>query len=122
MSLRNPAALGAAMRGDTVNARIASTPGGIEAQEKAGQSNFVNSQTLPIPDGETRARLEAMGVQFGDPVDDIFVNATLPAGWQKIASDHSMWSSLVDAQGKKVASIFYKAAFYDRRADITLEP
>ncbi len=44
----------------------------------------------------------------------------LPAGWKKISTDHAMWSNLVDDKGRKRASIFYKAAFYDRSAHLQL--
>ena len=43
----NPAALAAASRGDLANALIASTPGGIERQEAAGQRTLVESAMLP---------------------------------------------------------------------------
>jgi hypothetical protein len=104
------------------NAIIASTPGGIEAQEARGQRDFVASTTLPIEcNGCTREQIEQMGVVFGDPVDDLFVNAQLPDGWQKKPTEHSMWSDIVDDRGRRRAAIFYKAAFYDRSAHISLE-
>jgi hypothetical protein len=58
------------------------------------------------------------GVKFGKPLPDnsIFCNAELPKGWKKRATDHSMWSELVDDKGVVRAQIFYKAAFYDRSA------
>jgi hypothetical protein len=91
----------------------------IERQEAAGQQELVNASVLPADcDSASRAALEAAGVVFGEPVagDPIFVNVTLPDGWKKVATDHSMWSDLVDGDGKKRAGIFYKAAFYDRNA------
>lgn len=91
-------------------------PGGIEAQEARGQRELVNSEVLPAK-GDWE-QLEALGVKRGEPVagDRLFVHAELPAGWKKQATDHSLWSDLVDETGKKRASIFYKAAFYDRDA------
>lgn len=113
-----PAAIAAALTGDLSNAFAAMTPGGIEAQEAAGQRSFVTSTTLPkdCP----RKELEALGVVFGKDADDLFVHAQLPAGWKKQATDRSMWSDLLDDQGRKRGGIFYKAAFYDRRADMHL--
>lgn len=93
----------------------------IIAQERAGQSSFVNSDTLPREmSGATRRALETAGVVFGDPVpgDDLFVYVTLPEGWTRRSTSHDMHSDLLDEKGCKRASIFYKAAFYDRRADI----
>src|SRR6185436_8068032 len=40
---------------------------------------------------------------------------------KKIATDHSMYTDLVDDKGRVRASIFYKAAFYDRKADISFK-
>lgn len=94
-------------------------PRAIEAQEAQGQRDLVANTQLPVdctPD--FKAKLEAAGVIFGakTPGDPLFCMATLPKGWKKQATDHSMWSDLVDDKGKKVAAIFYKAAFYDRSA------
>ena len=118
----NLVALIAALNGDLENAIAASTPGGIEAQERTGQIAFVANETLPIRCnyGTTREQIEAMGVEYGDPVDDLFVAVKLPDGWAKVATDHAMWSKLVDEQGRERASIFYKAAFYDRGAFINI--
>lgn len=44
----SPAALAALAQGDLENARIASTPGGIERQEKQGQIDESLRDTLPI--------------------------------------------------------------------------
>lgn len=110
----NIAALTALLRGETENFITAATPGGILAQEAQGQRDFVASETLPIDC--PRAELEALGFVFGEPVDDLFVVVQFPTGWQKVATEHSMWSDLFDGEGKLRASIFYKAAFYDRRA------
>lgn len=117
-----PAALSAALSGDLENFLTAATPGGIEAQEKAGQSTFVASTTLPrkMLHGTTRDQLEALGVVFGQDVDDLFIQVQLPTGWRKEATDHNMWSELVDDKGRARAAIFFKAAFYDRDAHISL--
>ena len=119
MNTISPAALGALLDGDLENAIIAMMPGGIEAQEAAGQRSFVASETLP---GEvlagTREELEAMGIEYIEQVDDLFWRVNLPEGWKRVSTDHSMWSHLVDDKGRQRASIFYKAAFYDRRAHV----
>lgn len=62
-----------------------------------------------------------LGFVFGEPVDDLFIAVTFPAGWKKVATEHSMWSDLVDPQGRKRGGIFYKAAFYDRKASMHLD-
>jgi hypothetical protein len=114
----NPAALMAAFRGDYKNAMAAATPGGIEAQEAQGQTDFVASETLPreCP----REQLESLGFVFGENADDIFTNVQFPNGWKKVPTEHSMWSNLLDDKGRKRGGIFYKAAFYDRSAHMNL--
>lgn len=101
------------------NFMAASTPGGIEKQEAQGQKDFVISTHLPIDC--PRQKLEKLGFEFGEKVDDIFVEVKMPKGWKKLATEHSMWSELIDDKGKVRASIFYKAAFYDRSAFLRLK-
>lgn len=94
---------------------------GIEAQEAEGQHQLCASQQLPTDMGaDVREMLEAAGAEFkgkceGDP---LFQTVVLPEGWRVQATDHSMWSHLLDANGETRARIFYKAAFYDRDASI----
>ena len=98
----------------------------ILMQEAAGQAVFVNSTTLP-KEGLTKPGLIGNfkpfvpeGLTIKDEHDDLFMNVELPAGWVKKANPgHSMWSSLLDEQGRCRAGIFYKAAFYDRNARIS---
>jgi hypothetical protein len=96
--------------------------GGIERQEAREQQELVNSASLPT---ECRGReaLEAAGVKFGEPYKDdpLFCDAVLPTGWKKQATDHSMHSNLLDEKGRIRAKIFYKAAHYDRSADMYAE-
>lgn len=98
-------------------------PGGIERSEARGQKELCNSEVLPTKGLQNiKEVLEAFGAVFGDGVegDPLFRHVTLPAGWKKVATDHSMWSNLVDEKGRKRASIFYKASFYARDAFIRL--
>ena len=115
VNLGNPAALGAFLSGDIENAVAASTPGGIAAQEAAGQKALVSGEYLP-KDRLPREQLEQLGFVFGKDKDDLFIYCQFPEGWHKEATDHSMWSKLVDPQGRERAMMFYKAAFYDRNA------
>jgi hypothetical protein len=96
-------------------------PGGIEASEVRGQSALVHSELLPVPEDRDRAMYEAMGVRFGSVVKDdpLFIEATLPAGWKKVATSHAMRSNVVDEKGRVRIHVFYKAAFYDRRATMS---
>ena len=117
-----PPALKALADGEIENAIIASTPGGVEAQEKAGQRALVASAKIPKElIGCTIQDLEALGFTFSNKQSDdpLFIEATLPAGWSKRATDHDMWSDIIDETGKVRFNVFYKAAFYDRRADMS---
>lgn len=101
---------------------ITGSPAGfIERQERAGQSQLVTSDRLPAQCGDHAPWLE-LGFTFGDPdpSDPLFMPATLPPGWERKATDHSMGSVIVDELGRDRVSIFYKAAFYDRRAHMNL--
>jgi hypothetical protein len=97
-------------------------PGMIEASEARGQRQLVASTLLPADMGRQRPIFERMGFKFGEVVKDdpLFIHAELPTGWQKKATDHAMWSDIVDERGAKRVGVFYKAAFYDRRADMHL--
>lgn len=117
----NLAALKALLDGQMFNARAALTPGGIEAQEAAGQAVFVESDVLPKDiKYATREQLTALGFKFGKDTDNLFVECQLPAGWSKRATSHAMWSELLDDKGRCRAAIFFKAAFYDRSADMSM--
>lgn len=93
----------------------------IEGQERAGSRQLVNSDRLPSDHGDDAPWLE-LGFTFGeaDPDDPLFMPATLPEGWKRQATDHSMGSVIVDTLGRERVSIFYKAAFYDRKAHMNL--
>jgi hypothetical protein len=92
----------------------------VEAQEARGQAKLAASELLPA-DGDWDA-LEALGFVKGEPVegDELFVHATLPAGWEKRHTDHLLWTDIVDERGVKRVSVGYKAAFYDRWASISV--
>lgn len=103
-------------------ALMMATPGSIETSEANGQRELVESCQLPAKmPYKDRLYLESRGVVFPkegsySDGDRLFYDVTLPSGWKKQRTDHSMWSELIDEKGVKVASIFYKAAFYDRDA------
>lgn len=100
----------------------------IEMSEQCGQDELVNSTALPSQllhahEG-TAELLLSWGFEFGEPFEDdkLFRPANLPDGWSKQASDHAMWSHVVDDRGRKRVAVFYKAAFYDRKAHMRVEP
>jgi len=99
-----------------------STDSIIGDMEAAGQRQLVASSLLPTDTNGTDAEFEAVGFTFSEAVngDALFRPATLPAGWTKHGSDHDMWSYINDEHGRERVAIFYKAAFYDRRAFMRL--
>lgn len=119
-------------------------PNAIERQEEQGQQELVNGSQLPRYLRGSWKKEEAiedylkLGIEVWIPFkgkmsrifkaanldldkDALFISAKLPDGWKLEATDHSMWSHLLDVKGNKRASIFYKAAFYDRDAFIAFE-
>jgi hypothetical protein len=92
----------------------------ITNMEARGQQKFVASSLFPV---DREGDFEALGFVFSDPLpgDPLFCHAEFPKGWSVAASDHSMWSEVIDEQGDRRASVFYKAAFYDRRAFARLD-
>lgn len=93
----------------------------IELQEQRGQQALIYNDVLPRDMRDhNQADFEKLGFAFGEILDDLFISCTYPDGWTKERTDHAMWSHLLDANGSKRASIFYKAAFYDRDAHISL--
>lgn len=102
--------------------------GGVEGIEASGQRALVESQSLPTDirtaegDDDVASYL-ALGFTFGEPDadDPLFRPATLPEGWEIRATEHAMWSDIVDERGLVRVRVFYKAAPYDRRAFMNLE-
>jgi hypothetical protein len=95
----------------------------IEDMEAQGQRELTG-QTSKLPTkGSENPAWAKMGVIYGkpDPSDPVFSGVQLPAGWKLRPTDHSMWNDLLDDQGRVRAKMFYKAAFYDRSANIRPE-
>jgi hypothetical protein len=95
----------------------------IEDLEARGQQQLVNSDRLPTRTQDGDEPYLTAGFAFGpaDPSDPLFRPASLPHGWKRERSDHSMWSYLVDEHSRRRVAIFYKAAFYDRDAFMRME-
>jgi len=96
----------------------------IRDMERDGQRQLVTSDRLPSEIlYATQAEFEALGFTFGDvdPHDPLFRPATLPEGWKREGSDHAMWSYIADERGIRRVGVFYKAAFYDRKAHMSLK-
>ena len=93
----------------------------ITDMEADGQRQLIASDVLPIDCSDQEQEFADMGFEFGEHADDLFRRATLPEGWSREASDHDMWSYVVDDTSARRVAVFYKAAFYDRRAFMRIE-
>lgn len=103
---------------------LGGNPRAIELQEKVGQMELSKSQQLPRKsyDGEVIPIYEKLGIKIMESdkeKDPLFISVVLPKGWKIVPTEHSMYSNLIDSMNRKRASIFYKAAFYDRDASIS---
>lgn len=97
--------------------------GYIENMEADGGRQLAASDLLPTdlsPADETA--WTALGFTLGAPVegDPLFRHATLPEGWTRRSHQDPRGSDILDARGIPRVSIFYKAAFYDRRANASI--
>jgi hypothetical protein len=94
--------------------------GAVNLEERRGQVELsISKNKLPIEgDREGWEALIEAGVVKGEAVDDLFINVTLPQGWEIKTSDHRLWSYLYDERGLKRAAIFYKSVCYDRKATL----
>lgn len=95
----------------------------IENQERAGTKQAAASSVLPTEDLQDYAEggpYAYMGIKVLNPVpnDALFTYVELPEGWKVVPTDHSMHNSIVDDKGRKRAGYFYKAACYDRIANM----
>ena len=115
------------------NMMAAGTPGGIEEQEAREQRRFVSSSIIRLPKEHTGLEpaheiFQSLGIRVIDgnsgtksTDDPLFFNVELPVGWKIVATEHSMWSKLLDDAGHERLSIFFKGSFYDRRASFSVK-
>lgn len=101
-------------------------PFAIGMQEKKGQSELSLSSQLPkefcdYDNTELRDAFKLytkLGFKPTKTDDSLFYKIIFPdSNWKIKPTEHSMWSELYEGDNK-IAEIFYKAAFYDRRAFI----
>lgn len=106
-----------------------SSEGVVEMQERLAQAEVTGGGKtsevwfgLRIEPVSGKNILEKAGVVFLDVVEDPVQKVRLPEGWRLVPTEHDMWSNLEDAHGRVHATCFYKGAFYDRRAHVSLQP
>lgn len=91
---------------------------GIEAQELEGQAELMYGTEFPIDCDLSLDQLSRLGFKIGENIDRVFRECSLPTGWEIVPTSHSMWNDVLDGNGIKRASMFYKASFYDRSAHV----
>jgi len=103
------------------------TPTGFTSRTLATMENTEQAKVATTQDywiiakrinfeGDSQAKLEALGFTAFSSQDDLFYRCTPPDGWQKDTQGY--WTSMRDANGVERISMFYKGAFYDRDAFI----
>lgn len=94
----------------------------IEHMEAEGQANAVENVLLARDMRPDRKVWEKLGFKFEDiENDNVLLKATLPEGWVLMPTSHSMWNEIYDDKNRLRAEMFYKAAFYDRSAHMSLK-
>lgn len=108
----------------------------IEDIERKGRDSIVNNVKLPIyansisekrfyTKEETKDlvldKYKEIGIKVINEENDLFYNVELPKNIKLKTSESNYWTYLIDNDGKELASIFYKAVFYDRNAFINIE-
>jgi hypothetical protein len=104
------------LMGDKENAARAKLPYGIEAQRMDGQRTILEEDVLPRDLRPGKHVFQEAGFKFGKARDGLLVEARLPEGWRKTATEHASHVDLSDGEGRRRGFIFYNAAFHDRNA------
>lgn len=68
--------------------------------------------------GDSKSELEALGFEVLGESDELFYRVKAPEGWDK--STEGLWTIVVDGEGKKRMTQFYKGATYDRDAFLNI--
>lgn len=100
----------------------------VEAAEKIGQESIRRQarhskgrtiELLPRLEGAALAEFTAQGFELDlseQGANDLLAPMYLPDGWQRVPTDHDLYSHLVDEQGRNRVLIMVKTVAYDRDA------
>lgn len=100
----------------------------VEGAEKIGQeairrqsrhSNGRTIELLPRVEGAALAEFTAQGFELDlseQGANELLAPMYLPEGWQRVSTDHDLYSHLVDGQGRNRVLIMVKTVAYDRDA------
>ena len=105
--------------------------------ERKGRDNILNKTQLPIyantingkyysfekenTKEAVREKYKEIGIEIINEENDLFYNVKLPKNLKLKSSESNYWTYLINNEGKELASIFYKAVFYDRDAFINID-
>lgn len=97
----------------------------VGIEEKEGQCSMIGGTRLPkrisrVNKTSWEELSQRCGIQIAGDSDELFYQVQLPDGWQIVGGDHPMWTTLKDDKGRGRALVFYKAAWYDERAELHL--
>ncbi len=90
-----------------------------EACYYCGLPKHLSSVFCGVRDHDSRPLLEALGFTVGDTGDKLLYRCQPPEGWKLEPTNHNMWNNLV-CNGVIQCRMFYTAAFYDRKAELSL--
>jgi hypothetical protein len=103
----------------------------LAAEDFAGTSGFTRDfDRLPLAGSDNvdpRETLGHLGFEVGDAIPDargkpLFVAVVPPEGWRLRPRSDSYYIDVTDPSDVVRATVFFKPAFYDRRADIRIHP
>lgn len=90
-----------------------------ERNGKHKQALAAASNKLPRRvDRDDRLVYEALGFEFGDATDKLFMAVSFPDGWGTKPTDHYMYTHIVDERGRRRGQYFYKPDFWDQDASL----
>lgn len=93
----------------------------LENKEKEGQEELIRRRMLPKEMQPEKEVWEELGFKFSEIDDELLYQAILPDGWDVRATEHHMWSEIIDKDENVRGTIFYKASVYDRHAFMSLK-
>jgi hypothetical protein len=88
---------------------------------KSEQATMVHSPVFPVQMRPNRKAYELAGFRFGNRLDELFVEASLPHGWSLQPTGHYMHSDIIDDRNRRRGGVFFKPDVWDRRARAYLE-
>ena len=94
----------------------------VEIVERSAQDVAVSTTLMAKDMNPGREVWESLGFEFADiEGDDVLCRAKLPEGWTMNATDSQYWTEIRDENGMVRGKMFFKGAYYDRKARMALK-